>query len=253
MATEEISSVTTSAHSYVNFHPQPVAGMRPLQILVVDDDCGVRDTLGLLLISAGYHLATASNGIQALQQLKTRPPTLLLCDLDLPKMSGIEFLSIVRRRFPDIGVVAMSGAHSGEHVPEGVMADAFYAKGQRTPAILFQIVADIISRCSPNNSRSPRRLAPVWSRTITRDSSGTWFVMVTCEDCLRSFPVSLDAGMKRGVHKAHCNFCQAELHYIADPCNAEDDYFRTTVRIPDHTDSNSRDCNPLHPFFSKQV
>jgi CheY-like chemotaxis protein len=252
MATEQISSTTANARSYVNFHPQHAQGSRRSHILVVDDDCGVRDTLGLLLMSAGYHLTMATDGIQALQQLKTRPPALLLCDLDLPKMSGVEFLSIVRRRFPEIGVVAMSGAHSGEHVPEAVMADAFYAKGQRTPAILFKIVADIISKFSSDTPGSPRRLAPVWGRTISRDNSGTWFLLVTCEVCLRSFPVSLDAGLKRGVHKAHCNFCQAELHYIADPCRVDDDYFRTTVRIPDRT-GGTQDCSSRNPFFSKQL
>lgn len=253
MATEQISGAALNAHSHVDFHSQHAPCARRSHILVVDDDCGVRATLSLLLMSAGYHLTTAPNGIQALQQLKTRPPALLLCDLDLPTMSGREFLSIVRRRFPEIGVVAMSGAHSGEDVPEGVMADAFYAKGQRTPAILFQIVANIISKCSFETSSHPRRLTPVWGRTITRDSSGTWYVLVTCEDCLRSFPVSLDAGIKRGIHQAHCNFCQAELHYIADPCSASDDYFRTTVRVPHRTGGGMQGCTSQNSLFSKPL
>lgn len=241
MATQQISSATMTAQPVVNFHPQPAPCSRS-HILVVDDDRGVRETLSLLLTAASYHPTTVRDGIEALQELKRSPPALLLCDLDLPKMSGIEFLSIVRRRFPAIGVVAMSGAHSGEDVPDGVMADAFYAKGQQTPAILFQIVADVMSKYPSDVSRCPRRLAPVWGRTITRDSSGIWYVLVTCEDCLRSFPVSLDAGIKRDIHKAHCNFCQAELHYIADPRNLDDDYFRTTVRISDRTGGSTQDC-----------
>ena len=47
----------------------------------------------------------------------------------MPQMSGFEFLSVVRRRFPELLVVAMSGAYdSGDSVPGGVIADAFYAK-----------------------------------------------------------------------------------------------------------------------------
>ena len=253
MATHKISSATLNAHSVVNAYHQSAPCADRSHILVVDDDRGVRETLSLVLAAAGYSPTTAPDGIEALQELKTRPPALLLCDLDLPKMSGIEFLSIVRRRFPAIGVIAMSGMHSGEDVPEAVMADAFYAKGQQTPAILFQIVADVISKYSPDISRSTRGLSPVWGRTITRDGSGIWYVLVTCEDCLRSFPVSLDAGVKRGIHKAHCNFCQAELHYIVDPCNLNDDYFRTTVRIPDRTGGSTHDCTSRNTLLSQQL
>lgn len=48
----------------------------------------------------------------------------------MPQMSGFEFLSVVRRRFPEIAVVAASGVYeSGDHVPGGIIADAFYGKG----------------------------------------------------------------------------------------------------------------------------
>lgn len=72
MATEQISNTTLNAHSYVNFHPQGVPCGRRSHILVVDDDCGVRDTLSLLLISAGYQLTMAPNAMQALQKLKNK-------------------------------------------------------------------------------------------------------------------------------------------------------------------------------------
>jgi hypothetical protein len=45
-------------------------------------------------------------------------------------MSGFEFLSVVRRRFPEILTVAMSGAYLGEELPHGVIADRFYPKGE---------------------------------------------------------------------------------------------------------------------------
>ena len=90
------------------------------EILVVDDEVAVRDTLALVLQSSGYDVSTAMNGFDALLQLKRRLPAILLSDLNMPQMSGFELLSVVRRRFPQISVIAMSGAyHSGEAVPGG--------------------------------------------------------------------------------------------------------------------------------------
>lgn len=116
------------------------------RVLVVDDDWGVRETLRLLLIAAGYAASEAQNGIQALQQIQKETPTLLLCDLEMPKMSGFELLPIVRRQFPGVALIAMSGSYGDGSVPEGVMADAFYCKGRQKPPDLFRMVADVIQR-----------------------------------------------------------------------------------------------------------
>ena len=68
---------------------------------------------------------------------------LIISDLNMPQMSGFEFLSVVRRRFPDIPVIAVSGAYdSGDQVPGGVIADAFYSKGRHHPEELLRTVAN---------------------------------------------------------------------------------------------------------------
>src|SRR5450759_57142 len=100
-------------------------------VLVVDDEPGIRSSMAMLLNSAGYDVNTAEHGFDALLQLRRVIPDVIISDLNTPQMSGFEFLSIVRRRFPEITVVAISGAYqSGDCVPGGVIADAFYAKGQ---------------------------------------------------------------------------------------------------------------------------
>lgn len=114
------------------------------QILVVDDDWGVRETLTLLLLRAGYRACAAQNGVEALQEIQKQAPTLLLCDLQMPRMSGFELLPIVRTQFPRVAVIAMSGSYADGAMPEGLMADAFYYKGAQNPSDLFQIVADVI-------------------------------------------------------------------------------------------------------------
>jgi CheY-like chemotaxis protein len=60
------------------------------EVLVVDDEEAVRDSLGLLLQSAGYDVSMATNGFDALLQLKRSVPTVLLSDLNMPQMSGFE-------------------------------------------------------------------------------------------------------------------------------------------------------------------
>ena len=69
----------------------------------------------------------------------------------MPGMSGFELLSVVRRRFPAVLVIAMSGAFSGDQVPSGVTADAFYPKGNGV-AVLMQTRSQ---GCRVYNNRLP--------------------------------------------------------------------------------------------------
>ena len=120
------------------------------EILIVDDDNGVRNSLGLVLQMAGYEVSLAMNGFDALLQLKHRIPAILLSDLNMPEMSGFELLSVVRRRFPQISVIAMSGAYlTGDAVIGGVIADAFFAKGQGGLRVLLQTIANLVGNTEP--------------------------------------------------------------------------------------------------------
>jgi len=115
------------------------------KVLVVEDDATVRQSLTMLLTAEGYEVNSAVNGFDALLQLKRSLPDVITSDLNMPQMSGFEFLSVVRRRFPHIPVIAISGAfNSPEEVPDGVIADAFYAKGQHEPQALLHMIAELI-------------------------------------------------------------------------------------------------------------
>ena len=85
--------------------------------------------LPMVLSSLGHRVRSASDGLTALIEMRQETPDILLSDLNMPGMSGFELLSVVRRRFPAVRVIAMSGAFSGDRVPSGVTADAFYPKG----------------------------------------------------------------------------------------------------------------------------
>jgi CheY-like chemotaxis protein len=187
------------------------------EILVVDDEVVVRDTLALVLQSSGYEVTTASNGFDALLQLKRKLPAIVLSDLNMPEMSGFELLSVVRRRFPEISVIAMSGAyHSAESVPGGVIADAFYAKGRSDPEMLLQIVAGLIRTSAAHAVDHERQSAPVWIPRNGKDSHGIPYVVLTCTECLRSFPLSVITEDLQKIQETPCLFCPNTVRYIID-------------------------------------
>ena len=125
------------------------------QILVVDDDPCIRESLGMLLISVGYEVGMANNGATAVSYLKGSVPDLIVSDLHMPEMSGMELISHVRTQYPSISIVAMSGDYQGEAVPASIIADRFYSKGQH-PHHLLSAIASLIAG-KPGRSRTDER------------------------------------------------------------------------------------------------
>jgi CheY-like chemotaxis protein len=194
-------------------------GMTPKRrILVVDDERSNRESMAMLLNAAEYEVSTARHGFDALLQLKIPPfPDVIISDLNMPQMSGFEFLSVVRRRFPEIPVVAVSGAYeSGDLVPGGVIADAFYAKGQHQPSDLLHTVAELIQTSAERAMNHQRKSAPVWIPRNGKDSNGVPFIVLTCTECLRSFPLSVLRENVQEVQETPCLFCANPVRYIID-------------------------------------
>lgn len=80
-----------------------------MRVLVIEDNQDLRDYLRLALESQGYQVLTARNGKEALGYLNGHPVDAVLTDLFMPEMDGIETITALRRHFPDLRVVAMSG------------------------------------------------------------------------------------------------------------------------------------------------
>ena len=177
------------------------------RILVVDDDGSICAMAKAILESQGYEVLCAVDGFDALTALKQSLPDVIISDLQMPNMSGFEFLSIVRRRFPKIPTIAISGAFSGEDVPESVLADAFFEKGQYSPESLFQKITALLEEIPqrPSVARQPK--AAVW--IPVKDDAD--YIAVTCSSCLRTFPVP--APLPDGVHCAECDFCGTEVSF----------------------------------------
>jgi CheY-like chemotaxis protein len=130
-------------------------------LLVVDDDLPARTSLLGMLTSLHYSTRVAPDALTALAEIRKEVPDLIVSELNMLGMSGFELLSVVRRRFPSIRLIAMSSAFSGSGVPPGVAADAFYPKGAH-PGLLLQIMEDITRPRRSMQTHRTHPLAPVW-------------------------------------------------------------------------------------------
>jgi CheY-like chemotaxis protein len=84
---------------------------RPV-VLVVDDESIIADTLAEILNRSGYAAVTAYDADSALETALLTPPEMLITDVVLPGMSGIELAITIRRIFPDCKIILFSGQAS---------------------------------------------------------------------------------------------------------------------------------------------
>lgn len=122
-------------------------------ILVADDDPAVRRFLRKLLEGVGYGVIEASNGKQVLSQVRAEHVILVITDLVMPEQEGIETIQTLRRDFPGIGIIAISGAFEGQCLKAAQMlgADAALKKPVNIDLLLDKVAEVLKSRraCSP--------------------------------------------------------------------------------------------------------
>lgn len=78
-------------------------------ILVIDDDASILSLFGRFLESAGYSVALAPDGRTGLRLLKPQKPDLIITDIMMPEMDGLELLMKIKKQHPEIPVIAISG------------------------------------------------------------------------------------------------------------------------------------------------
>lgn len=100
------------------------------RVLIVEDDPLVLETSAAIVRSFGFSVRTAEDGFVALQILREVLPDIILADLRMPGMSGFELLSIVRRRFPHIPTIAISGEYLVANMPLGCAGRPFLPEGR---------------------------------------------------------------------------------------------------------------------------
>ncbi len=102
----------------------PVTAGAPARVLIVDDEPSMRQVLRIVLRPEGYDVVVASNGAEALDVLRTGPVDLVLSDLRMPDMSGVEVLRAAKQLNPDIVVMMMTAYASTETAVEAMRLGA---------------------------------------------------------------------------------------------------------------------------------
>ena len=179
----------------------------PYRLLVVDDEPEIRELFQNVLSTEGYEVRVAKDGFAALAQMRRALPDLIVSDLKMPNMSGFEFLSIARRRFPQIPTIAISGEFQLAVQPLGVLADAFLAKPFKFEELLAK-VAELLRDAPPR----PAIKIPVW---VPRNGE---YYLITCTDCLRSFSIPAEKSVRvlRELRTLGCTFCDELVQFIVE-------------------------------------
>lgn len=115
------------------------------RVLVVDDDPLILQATAGIVRSFGFSVRTAEDGFVALKILREVLPDIILTGLRMPGMSRFETLSIVRRRFPNIPTIAISGEYILANMPLGLLVDHFFQKGGYTPQQLLSKIHEVIA------------------------------------------------------------------------------------------------------------
>jgi CheY-like chemotaxis protein len=177
------------------------------RILLVDDEPIVRKFISRLLVAAGYVVRVAVDGLDAIGKLRTGHTDMIISDLTMPGMSGFEFLDVVRKRFPQIPVIAISGVASDWL--EGVAADAYCRKNEFLSEQLLETISAL-------TGKAHLRTAPplVDSEPVQARWDGRGHYIIGCEDCLREFSVPRVFHMGQDEVWTICVHCGKSVRFL---------------------------------------
>ena len=128
--------------------PMPSSVHKPLKILAIDDEPVVRDSIAAYLEDSGFEVLQAGDGQEGLQKLREAAPELILLDLRMPEMDGLEFLEIMKQEAPDTPVIVVSGTGVLQDAIEALRAGAhdFVTKPILDMAVLEHAVKGALER-----------------------------------------------------------------------------------------------------------
>ncbi len=187
------------------------------RVLLVDDEPLVRKFVSRCLVAEGYVVRVAVDGLDAIGKLRWGPPDVIISDLNMPRMSGVELLRVVRKRFPQIPVIVISGVDA-DKVPKDLAADAYCPKNEFLSEQLLQIVVDLTKK--PLLRRAATPPIDVEDKPVQAISDKDGNYTITCGDCLRAFIVPRAPARTREENLITCVHC-AKVVRILDSMRAE--------------------------------
>ena len=92
------------------------------RILIIDDEPQIRSMLTLMLERDGYEVVEAPDGVEGIKAYRQKPADLIITDLIMPNKDGIGMIIDLKKEFPDVKIIAMSGG--GLNKPDGYLKGA---------------------------------------------------------------------------------------------------------------------------------
>ncbi|MEO6982365.1 MAG: response regulator [Edaphobacter sp.] len=186
-------------------------------LLIVDDEASIRCLLAHVFEDRGYTVHSAEDGLTALLEIREEIPDVILSDLNMPGMSGFEFLSLVRLRLPAIPLIAMSGSFSAAALPPGLVADDFYEKGTSLHPLLRLV--DVMAHYKGQPPlQAPSVLEPLWIPGNPDHPAGEAYIMLTCPECLTMFPMVLNEATCL-IEETACISCSSSIPFVIHQLN----------------------------------
>jgi len=120
----------------------------PVKLLIVDSDDSARTCLSSIFSDLGYLVRSGADGSSGLTEIRKEIPDILLSDLNLVPIPGLEFLMVVRRWLPSIRVIAMASTFPRNLLSHGIAADALVRKG----AYPIRLIRSVDAMTQPKRS-----------------------------------------------------------------------------------------------------
>jgi CheY-like chemotaxis protein/anti-sigma regulatory factor (Ser/Thr protein kinase) len=209
------------------------------RILVVDDDPDIHVLLATILRDAGYHIDSAFNGLEGLERLQAGLYNLVLTDVLMPGLDGLELLQRIQERCPSTPVVVMTASKTPDNLIRSIreMAFSYFSKPFSPSAVVEMVGRALQSPPEPDDievlSARPRWIAlQLRCKLAVADRLLQFLHELPLElpaeeqdDIATAFRELLINGMEHGgrldpqqkVEVAYIRLSQAILYYIRDP------------------------------------
>ncbi len=127
-------------------------------ILLIDDEIDLQQLVKVVLTSKGYNVTTADNGIDGLEKLEATNPDLIILDMNMPKMGGVEFYQRIcdawsQAKYP---VLILTARANMEEFFKGMDVNGFMAKPFEIDNLLLEVERILVQKSAPAQTAKPR-------------------------------------------------------------------------------------------------
>ncbi|MDP6778429.1 MAG: response regulator [Candidatus Latescibacteria bacterium] len=114
-------------------------------ILIIDDERDVRTPMRQMLEGTGYVVEEASDGDEGIEKCRTNPPDLVIVDIFMPNKSGLEVIEELRRGYPDVRIIAISGVDTRDGLDLNTLTRGYgVARAIEKPFLLKDLLEAVV-------------------------------------------------------------------------------------------------------------